>query len=218
MPNLEIPFPEAIVFDWDNTLVDTWPLITDALNKVRALHNLETWTVDEARIKSSRSLRDSFPEWFGADWTRMRDLFYEHVDQQHLAKLERVAGAQELLEWLSEQGIPAYIVSTKRSDLLIKEVDHLGWKKFFVCIVGSGDVAKDKPNRMAMDHALIKGGLKADNPAVWYVGDSQSDVELALNSGCMPVMMCNVPYGKKIGVKLNFSDCFELKTALNKWN
>ena len=28
----ESPPPRAIIFDWDNTLVDVWPAIHDALN------------------------------------------------------------------------------------------------------------------------------------------------------------------------------------------
>ena len=27
-----LPKPKAIIFDWDNTLVDTWPLIHQAIN------------------------------------------------------------------------------------------------------------------------------------------------------------------------------------------
>jgi len=213
-----VPFPQAIIFDWDNTLVDTWPVITDALNTVRKMHGLETWQVDEARIKSSRALRDSFPEWFGDDWTRMRDIFYDHVHKMHLEKLAVMSGAPELLLWLSTRNIPLFIVSTKQNVLLREEVAYLGWSEFFISVVGSLDTQKDKPNRMPVDMALAKAGLKADNPGVWFVGDSQSDVECALNGGCMPIMVSNIPYGEKIGLKLNFSDCFALKTALNEWN
>jgi len=212
------PFPSAVIFDWDNTLIDNWGAITEALNKVRALHGLETWTVPEARIKSSRALRDSFPEWFGDKWEEMRDIFYTHFNSVHIERLTVMDGAPDLLEWLREHKIPLFIVSTKNNTLLNAEVDHLGWRSIFVSIMGSLDTPKDKPNRMPVDIALGRGGLQGDNPSVWFIGDAQSDVECALNSGCMPVMIHNIEYGKKIGVKLNFSDCFALKTALNKWN
>jgi len=212
------PFPKAVIFDWDNTLVDTWPAITSALNKVRAIHGLETWTCDEARIKSAKALRETFPLWFGDDWENMRDVFYDHYNHVHIEQLRAMPGAYDLLQWLAEKGLPLFIVSTKKNVLLNLELQHLGWRDFFVSVYGSLDTPKDKPNRMPVDAALEKGGLKADNPEVWFVGDAQSDVECALNSGCMPVMVSNLSYGQKIGVKLNFSDCFALKTALYKWN
>ena len=28
---LKLPKPKAVIFDWDNTLVDTWPLIHQAI-------------------------------------------------------------------------------------------------------------------------------------------------------------------------------------------
>ena len=30
---LQLPKPKAVIFDWDNTLVDTWPLIHEAIDK-----------------------------------------------------------------------------------------------------------------------------------------------------------------------------------------
>ena len=29
---LQLPKPKAVIFDWDNTLVNTWPIIHDEVN------------------------------------------------------------------------------------------------------------------------------------------------------------------------------------------
>ena len=218
MSQLLPPYPQAVIFDWDNTLIDNWDAITDGLNKVRALNGLETWSPEEARIKSARALRDSFPEWFGDKWQKMRDIFYEHFYAVHLEKLKVKSGAEELLSYLYEKDLPLFVVSSKKNVLLKKEVSHLGWDKFFTAVIGSLDVSKDKPNRMPVDYALSSLNMSADNPAVWMVGDTHVDVECALCSGCTPVLVGHLPLGTRLGVKLNFSDCFVLKTALNKWN
>lgn len=215
---LRPPFPIAVGFDWDNTLIDNWEAITEALNKVRAMNGLETWTVPEARVKSARALRVSFPEWFGDKWEAIRDIFYTHINAVHIERLRVMPGAAELLAWLQEQGIPMFVVSTKKNKLLQAECSHLGWNSYFSRLIGSLDLPKDKPHRLPVDEALSSINLKADNPAVWYVGDTHADVELALNSGITPVFVGNLQQGERLGVKLNFSDCTNLKTELNKWN
>jgi phosphoglycolate phosphatase len=218
MIDLMPPFPKAIIFDWDNTLVDTWPAITDALNKVRSLNGLDLWSVEEARVKSVRALRDSFPEWFGDKWEEMRDIFYEHIHAVHLDRLQPKEGAEALLSYLFQQNIPMFIVSTKKNVILIREVEHLGWTRYFKAIVGSLEIEKDKPHRMPVDFALATEGLVADNPEMWFVGDSHADVECALASGVTPVLVGSLENGQKLGVRLRFSDCHYLKMGLNKWN
>ncbi|PPR65951.1 MAG: hypothetical protein CFH03_00782, partial [Alphaproteobacteria bacterium MarineAlpha3_Bin2] len=37
--------PRAILFDWDNTLVDSWPTIIDALNVTLEAYGKTPWTM-----------------------------------------------------------------------------------------------------------------------------------------------------------------------------
>ncbi len=60
--------PKAVIFDWDNTLVDTWPLIHHALNTTFARYGQPQWTLDETKQRVKHSLRDSFPAIFGEQW------------------------------------------------------------------------------------------------------------------------------------------------------
>tara|TARA_R100001086_G_scaffold137349_1_gene71705 strand:- start:1375 stop:1527 length:153 start_codon:yes stop_codon:yes gene_type:complete len=41
-----LTLPRAVVFDWDNTLVDTWPIIHDALNHTFRAWGLREWTLE----------------------------------------------------------------------------------------------------------------------------------------------------------------------------
>ncbi|HAX91907.1 MAG TPA: HAD family hydrolase [Rhodospirillaceae bacterium] len=212
-----IPAPQAVIFDWDNTLIDNWGAITDALNKVRAMNGLETWTVPEARVKSARPLRVSFPEWFGDKWEAMRDIFYDRFYAVHIEQLVVMKGAPELLECLHNASIPMFIVSTKKNEILNKEVDHLGWRPFFKAIIGSMDCERDKPDRMPVDVALSSVGMKADDPAVWFVGDTHADVECSLRSGCTPVLVGDIASARGLGIRLHFFDCNTLKNWINNY-
>ena len=53
--------PRAILFDWDNTLVDSWTTIHEALNAVMAAMEKPLWSLRETKERVRLSLRESFP-------------------------------------------------------------------------------------------------------------------------------------------------------------
>ena len=60
--------PSALIFDWDNTLVDSWGTIHAALNTMFAQMGHAPWTMEETQKKVRKSLRDAFPVLFGNRW------------------------------------------------------------------------------------------------------------------------------------------------------
>lgn len=56
--------PKAILFDWDNTLVDSWAAIQDAQNHTLTAFGLEPWTLEETRQRVRGSMRDTYPQLF----------------------------------------------------------------------------------------------------------------------------------------------------------
>ena len=67
--------PRAILFDWDNTLIDSWPTIVDALNATFEAFNMAPWTMIEAQARVAKSMRDSFPALFGDEWRAAGEVF-----------------------------------------------------------------------------------------------------------------------------------------------
>ena len=53
--------PKAVIFDWDNTLIDSWSAIHDAQNHTFAQFGMRPWTMDEIRRRVRGSMRDSYP-------------------------------------------------------------------------------------------------------------------------------------------------------------
>ena len=62
-----------------------------------AAFGLPRWSVEEVRARVRRSLRESFPEVFGSEWERARDIFYAEVRARHLQVLSPMPGAAEAL-------------------------------------------------------------------------------------------------------------------------
>ena len=72
---LRLKKPKAIVFDWDNTLVDTWPLIQHSIDTTMTSMGREPWGLERVRDNVHKSMRESFPEIFGSDWEKAGEIY-----------------------------------------------------------------------------------------------------------------------------------------------
>lgn len=185
--------PQAVLFDWDNTLVTNWRCVHASINAALAAFDLPVWTLEESYGRVRRSLRDSFPEIFGAEWERARDIFYAHFQAHHLDYLDVLDGAEAMLRSLAARGILLGVVSNKNGAYLRAEAAALGWTDLFVSLVGATDASADKPDPAPVQLALAPTGV-APGPAVWFVGDADVDMEIAHRTGCIPVMVGHTPH------------------------
>jgi len=185
---VHIQKPRALIFDWDNTLVDTWPTIHEALRQTFNAMDLEPWTLAETRQRVRRSMRESFPELFGSRWIKARDIFYNAYERVHLTSLIPCDGANEGLAELAESDLYLGVVSNKTGRFLRSEARHLGWDRYFGRLVGAGDAAKDKPAPEPVIHVLEGSGIKVGLD-VWMIGDAGVDMEIAHLTGLAPVLV-----------------------------
>lgn len=182
--------PKAILFDWDNTLVDTWPVIHEALHNTFTAMGLEPWSLETVKKRVAKSMRDSFPEVFGANWEEAAKIYQKAYQAIQLEKIKPLPGAEDTLALLRSMNMNVAVVSNKRGVNLRKEVTHLGWDKYFYTLVGSDDSAKDKPHPEPVIHALKPVGL-SPSADCWFVGDSVIDLECAQNTGCKAIFYGN---------------------------
>jgi phosphoglycolate phosphatase len=183
-----LPRPRAILFDWDNTLVDSWATIHEALNVTMAAMGKPLWSLQETKERVRLSLRESFPRHFGDRWEEARQIYLDRFRAIHLDRLTALPGRSELLRELVGEGIYLGVVSNKTGALLRREVGELGWSKQFGNIVGAGDAAADKPDIAPVLLALEPSDIVAGE-TVWFVGDTGIDIECARNSGCVSVLL-----------------------------
>ncbi len=201
--------PRAILFDWDNTLVDSWATIREALNFLMAAMDRPQWTIGETRERVRLSLREAFPRIFGERWEEARDIYLHRFHAIHLERLTALPGRAELLERLSNEGIFLGVVSNKTGSLLRRETDHIGWSALFGSIVGAGDAPMDKPDAGPVRLALEPSGIDPGQ-TVWLVGDTGIDMVCARNSGCVPVLLgSGMSEDELVGCppRFVFSDC-----------
>ncbi len=181
-----LQLPKAVLFDWDNTLVDTFPLIHASINHAFITFGMPTWSMQEAKDRIQHSAREGLPALFGERWKEAMACYRGYYQQKHIEQLQPALGALSLLEALQFRKIPMGIVSNKTTDLLHPEIDHLMWGSYFSAVFGSGDGGQDKPAPDLGKLALDKMGIEA-GPHVWFVGDAPVDWHCATALGCVPI-------------------------------
>ncbi|CAH0151775.1 HAD family hydrolase [Roseomonas sp. CECT 9278] len=179
--------PAAILWDWDNTLVDGWAAIQAGLNAAFRAFDLPEWDRATVLSRVRKSLPESFPPMFGAEWERARDIFYAQVRACHLDVLLPMPGAVAAIAAAGAIA-PQAVVSNKQGALLRAEAAHLGWAPRFGTLVGAGDASADKPAAAPLLLALERLGVPASD-RVWYIGDTVLDMQAARAAGCRAVLL-----------------------------
>lgn len=179
--------PVAVLWDWDNTLVDGWAAIEAGLNATFRAFAMPEWDRAMVLARVRGSLRDTFPGMFGAEWERARDIFYAEILRTHLAVLTPMPGAVAALA-AAARVAPQGVVSNKQGPLLRAEAAHLGWAAQFGTLVGAGDAAADKPDAAPLLMALEALGVPPSRE-VWYIGDTALDMAAARAAGCRAVLL-----------------------------
>jgi len=194
-----LPRPQAILFDWDNTLVDNWGTIQTALNAALTAMGFPAWTQEETRLRVRASMRDTFPRMFGERWPEARDIFYATYRASHLETLRALPDAGEVTRALAKAGLYVGVVSNKTGPLLRAEAAKLGWDGHFGRLVGAGDAKHDKPAAdpvyLATEELTI-----TDYKTVWFIGDAAIDIQCARHAGCMAVLVGSAP-GEEAAIK-----------------
>ncbi len=184
--------PRALVFDWDNTLVDSWECIQESYNLMFRHFAMPEWSMAETQANVAASMRDTFPAMFGDRWEEARDVFSAGFEAIHLAHLKPLPGAGEMLATLKQAGLALAVVSNKRGKFLRTEAEALGWTGLFDGLVGANDAEADKPDAAPVHMALASSGV-VPGAEVWFVGDTPIDMHCAINAGCVPILLRALP-------------------------
>jgi phosphoglycolate phosphatase len=180
--------PTAIIFDWDNTLVNTWPLIYYSINKMLKDMGYPEWSEEEIKSRTHLSMRDYFPKLFGDDWQEAGKIYVDSYHEKNMEKLEFLPNALKLLDLLLEKNIKLFVISNKRGPTLRAEAENFGVTNKFIKIIGSHDAVEDKPSKKVVDFTLDGSNLDPKKDLIWFIGDSEVDLQCAINSNCKPVL------------------------------
>ena len=182
---------EAVLFDMDGTLLDTLQDLDTSVNHALAKAGLPAVSMDETRraagygsiVLIDELTHHAFPTGSEA-FAAVLDCFSRHYNAHHDDATRPYDGIMELLEGLSSRGLKMAVVSNKiQKDT--EQLRELYFSRYIDVAIGRRDDVAPKP---APDMAQAACELLGVQPAsCCYVGDSEPDVQLARNAGCMSV-------------------------------
>jgi phosphoglycolate phosphatase len=180
-------FPKALVFDWDNTLVDSQSATLEALNITLKTFGYTPLSREQYANQPSLSVRAYFEILFPLhQLEEAKSIYLREEKKTSSLGVVPFKEAAALLTWLDLHRIPMAVVSNKGGDLLREEVKQLGWNDYFFSVIGSCDTPEDKPSAVPLLHVLKQGSLTPSS-LIWFVGDSIVDMKCAEEAACLPV-------------------------------
>lgn len=179
------PFPRAVLFDLDGTLLDSAPDMLATANRMLAARSRAPLTLDALRPVVSKGTRAmlgvAFPELDAAGREALVAEFldgYRELLGRHAAPF---AGVAALLDALEARGVTWGIVTNKPEYLARLILPLLGWEERCAVLIGGDTLAERKPHPLPLLTAAGRIGIAAG--ACVYVGDDERDIVAARAAG-----------------------------------
>lgn len=192
---------EAVIFDLDGTLIDSVPDVANALNKVLAGAERSQLSLDQVRgfvghgawamLEGAFALTGKGLNGEALD-SAVAD-YLGHYRAQPASLTEIYPGVAEVLDRLSGNGVKMGICSNKPYEMVVVVLKALGLDGYFCGMTGGDNVPHQKPDGRHVLQTLAE--MDAAEARAVYVGDSQTDVDAALDAG-LPVVAVTYGYHK----------------------
>lgn len=213
----------TIVFDFDGTLANSFPIILETFRHVFETYKLD-YEISDEEIKSyfGPTLKETFSKHYPKEKVDEIIAFYREYNHQIHDKLEAMPNAEKLLKYLKENNYEIALVSSKGKESLMLGVNKLGFDKYFDVIIGADDVKEHKPN----PEGLLKACelLNVSHDDLIYVGDTVGDIKCAKNIGAFSIAYCNDETRNKLEIEKpcfitdDLSNIIELLKEEREWN
>ena len=176
---------KAIIFDLDGTLLDTLADLAEGTNYALRVNGFPERTIDEirrfvgngARKLIERAVPDGQIEAALEKVRQDFDIYYKVHCKDHTGPYP---GIMEMLQELVQQGYALGVVSNK-PDFAVQELIPEYFPDIFASVSGERQGVAKKPAPDLIREAMKN--LQADSSNAVYVGDSEVDLEAAVNAG-----------------------------------
>lgn len=180
--------PEAIFFDWDGTLVDSFSFLEGAHDHVHEILKMtirgQGWFEGYFGMPREKLYTDIY----GEKNAEAKAHFENYVINHHCLKLKPMDGAEDLLDLSNNMKIKMGVVTNKKGDFVRREIEHFGWEPHFSSAVAAGEAEQDKPAADPLLKAVKDAGV-SDAAHIWYVGDTEIDLQCAQSAGISAVFL-----------------------------
>lgn len=202
---------EAVLFDLDGTLLDSFPDFLASLENINIKSSSKKIyeSVVRANVSdgSSKLLKLVFDiDTDDKDFDEHKRNFLNEYERNILMYGNLFLGVSDLLNFLLDKKIPYGIVTNKPrkyTEIILKKSSLLRQSKVVICC---DDGFKSKPNPEGINHACNILGVP--NSKCIYIGDHVNDLNASLAAGTISGV-CTFGYGFKEGLVVDGAESFK---------
>ncbi len=175
--------PDAVLFDWDNTLMDHDSFAEPVLhNLIQDLGKPPYPSVDEMNKLWGKNQAQCCERYFpGYTPEQVGHHFHTLSAALPIERAKLLPGALEVLDAFKAKGVPMAIVSNKPQAQLEREVNYLGLSDYFQVLHGDRGNHKLKPDPTMVMETLQHMKIMHGNS--WFIGDMMADAGAARSDG-----------------------------------
>ena len=176
---------KLLIFDMDGTILDTLEDLEAATNYALKAHGFPERTLEEVRAFVGNGtlllIERACPS--GTDEHKIRavyETFTPYYNEHCCECTKPYSGIINAIEEIRSMGIKTAVISNK-PDAAVHELCKDWFPNLFDFEIGARENVPNKPAPNSVNEIIARLSLKKDEVA--YIGDSDVDVETALNAG-----------------------------------
>ncbi|HEL9598937.1 TPA: HAD-IA family hydrolase [Streptococcus suis] len=176
----------TFIWDLDGTLLDSYEAILAGIQETYEQYKLPFDREEVKQFILRYSVKDLLvrdADKYGLDSDELNRVRATSLKEKN-TQIPLMAGAREILDWTSQQGIQNFVY-THKSDNAFQVLEDLGVRHHFTEILTSDSGFARKPSPEALLFLIEKYGLDKEN--TYYIGDRLLDVETAINAGIQSI-------------------------------
>ena len=198
------------IFDLDGTLLETMDSIIKAGNAMLSRLGYEPRSREEYKLFVGYGAKQLVKNLLRASGdvheSRLEEaypIYMEIFDETCTYKVRPYPGMTELISYLADHGIKLAVLTNKPHSMAARVVNSVFPINTFTIIQGLDDSFPRKPDPTAALHIAKELGA-VDLKQVMFMGDSDADMQTAVNAGMLPV---GASWGFRTGEELVANGC-----------
>lgn len=181
--------PRHLVWDWNGTVLDDFPIILRSTNESFRAAGLPEITADQYRTNIKMPIRAFYTDILGYEpsdeqWELLDSTFHRYyVQYEKGAQLS--PGLPTLLQEWADSGRTQSLLSMYHDDKLVPVVAHHGIASYFALVQGTVPPRPARKGGHLADHLRR---LDVDPATVVLIGDSPDDAHAAESVGARAIL------------------------------
>lgn len=189
---------ETIIFDLDGTLMDSSEGIVEAFNYALGKFHLPIQPAERITPMIGFPVENMFSKFNFQPGAGLKNAFRAKAMETVVKASEPLAGAEEVIKSLFNEGFNLGIATTKIRAHIEGILAKLDWVGYFNSFIGGDEVLEVKPHPEQIE--TLMGRMGTNNKVTVVVGDTINDILAARQLGITEIAIRS-PYGNSLSVQ-----------------